>query len=134
QHRERYFEISRPALFNAAALAKKWMCAPEQLPSSLKTKAVLVWHEKFDTVASAAIAEWMARSKNEPAEWPFPALASALKIKPKMVYPYLESLLAEQFKGVLTLTSSTLRYDPRRGDLSEPERCAAENLLGKLKA
>ncbi len=94
QHRERYFEISRPTVFEAAALAKKWMCAPEQLPSSLKTKAGLVWHEKFDAVASSAIAEWMARSKNEPAEWPFPAMASALKIKPKMVYPYLESLLA----------------------------------------
>ena len=134
QHRERYFEISRPTVFEAAALARKWMFTPEQLPSSLKTKAGLVWHEKFDAVASAAIAEWMARSKNEPAEWPFPAVASALKIKPKMVYHYLESLLGEQFKGVLTLTSSTLRHDPRRGDLSEPERRAAENLLGKLKA
>ena len=134
QHRERYFEISKPTVFEAAALAKKWMCTPEQLPSSLRTKAGLVWHEKFDAVASSAITEWMARSKNEPAEWPFRAMASALKIKPEMVYPYLESLLGEQFKGVLTLTSSTLRYDPRRGDLSEPERRAAENLLGKLKA
>ena len=51
-----------------------------------------------------------------------------------MVYPYLESLLGEQFKGVLTLTSSTLRYDPRRGELSEPERRAAEDLFGKLRA
>jgi Elongation factor SelB, winged helix len=85
-------------------------------------------------VGSRAIAGWMARSKNEPAEWPFPAIASALKIKPEVVYPYLESLLGEQFKGVLTLTSSTLRYDPHRGDLSDPERRAAENLLGKLKA
>ena len=105
-----------------------------EFPSSLRTASGLVWHPTLDDVTSAKLAEWISGAANEPAEWSFQAISAALKIKPGHVHPYLESFLAEHFKGVLTLTSSTLRFDPRRGELSETERRAAENLLGILRS
>jgi selenocysteine-specific elongation factor len=135
QQRDRYFEILRPAVFETAALTTKWMKSqPEFRDPDLRTASGLVWHRKMDDVTSAKLGEWIRRAKDEPAEWPFPAISAALKIKPAHVRAYLESFLAEHFKGVLTLTSSTLRFDPRRGELSEAERRAAEDLLGKLQS
>jgi hypothetical protein len=87
----------------------------------------------MDDAASAKLREWIADARGEPAEWPFPAISSALQIKTEHVRAYLESFIAAHFKGILTLTSSTLRYDPRQGELSEPERRAAEDLLGRLR-
>jgi selenocysteine-specific elongation factor len=133
-HRERYFDISRATVFEADAITKKWMCGPHDLPAGLRTASGLVWHRKMDDETSAKLEEWLVRAKNEPAEWPFQAISRALKIKPDHVHPYLECFLSERFKGVMTLTSSTLRYDPRRGELSEPERRAAEDLLAKLRS
>jgi selenocysteine-specific elongation factor len=134
QNGARYFDLSRAALFEADALTKKWMCGSNELPQGLRTASGLVWHSKLDDVTSAKLAEWVDRAKKEPAEWPFQAIAAALKIKPAHVHAYLESFLSEHFKGVMMLTSSTLRYDPRRGELSEPERRAAEELLETLRS
>jgi selenocysteine-specific elongation factor len=133
-NRDRYFEVSRPTIYLAAALAKKWMCDVEDLPVNLRRKAGLLWHPRFDELASAKITEWVAHCKNEPAEWSFTAIASALRIRTEDVGPYLESALTDRFQGTLTLTSSTLRYDPRRGELSDPEKRTAEALLAKLRA
>jgi selenocysteine-specific elongation factor len=134
QQRDRYFEIFRPAVFETAALATKWMCQPEFPDRDVLTASGLVWHRKMDELTLAKLGEWIRRAKDEPAEWSFPAIAAAFKIKPAHVRAYLESFLAEHFKGVLTLTSSTLRFDPRRGELSDAERRAAEDLLGKLQS
>jgi selenocysteine-specific elongation factor len=134
QNRERYFEMSRPNVFAAVALAKKWMCGQQEFTTGLRTASGLVWHRRLDVVTSAKVAERITRAGNEPAEWSFQTIAATLKINPDYVRPYLESFLTENFKGVLTLTSSTLRYDPRRGELSETERRAAEGLLGILRS
>ena len=135
QHRERYFDMSRPAVFELAALARKWMWNKQEVVAGgVRTASGLVWHTRMDEAAEAKLSEWIARAKAEPAEWSFPAISTALRIKPDHVRSYLESFLTERFKGVLTLTSSTLRYDPRRGELSESERQAAEELFGKLRS
>ena len=135
QLRDRYFDISRPAVFEAAELARKWMWSQDEIPQGdLRTASGLVWHPKMDDLTSSRIAEWIGRAKDEPAEWPFPAISATLRIKSSQVRPYLESLLAKRFKGVLTLTSNTLRYDPRRGELSEAEHRAAEDVFAKLQS
>jgi selenocysteine-specific elongation factor len=135
QCRDRYFDVSRPAVFEAAALARKWMWGQQEVSQGdLRTVAGLVWHHKMDDVTAGKLGEWIRRAKDEPAEWPFPAISASLKIKASYVRPYLESFIAEHFRGVLTLTSSTLRYDPRRGELSEAEHRAAEDLFGKLQS
>ena len=100
----------------------------------LRTAAGLVWHPRMDDLTSSKLGERIRRAKGEPAEWPFPAIAASLRIKASHVRSYLEAFLMEHFKGVLTLTSSTLRYDPRRGELSEAEHRAAEDLFGKLRS
>jgi selenocysteine-specific elongation factor len=133
-HRDRYFEISKPTIFHAATLAKKWMCDVAELPANRRGRLGLLWHPRFDDMTSAKITEWIAHCKNEPAEWPFPAIASTLKIRVEDVHPYLEGVLADRFKGTLSLTASTLRYDPHRGELSEPEQRTAETLFTKLRA
>jgi len=46
----------------------------------------------------------------------------------------MQAFLATNFKDVLTLTASTLRFDPRRGELSDLEKRVAEELAGKLRA
>jgi selenocysteine-specific elongation factor len=133
--RDHYLDLSRPNVFERVALAKKWMCADEDVKErEARSASGLIWHKKMDDVTGARVGEWIARAKNDPAEWPFEGIASALKIKPAHVRPYLESFLSEHFKGVLTMTSSTLRYDPRRGELSDVERRAAEELHAKLRA
>jgi selenocysteine-specific elongation factor len=135
QRRDRYFDVSRPTVFDSAALARKWMCRQDEVPcGELRTASGFVWHPRMDDLTSSKLGEWIRRAKGEPAEWPFPVIAASLRVKPSHVRPYLESFLAENFKGVLTLTSSTLRYDPRRGELSEVEQRAAEDLLGRLKS
>ena len=135
QYRDRYFDVSRPAVFELAALAKKWMLRQDEPPSgNLRTASGLAWHPRMDDLTSSKLDEWIQRAKGEPTEWPFPAISATLKIKPAHVRPYLESFLADHFKGLLTLTSSTLRYDPRRGELSEAEHRAAEDLFGKLQS
>ena len=134
QKRERYFDLSRPNVFAAVALEKKWMCGRQEFPASLRTASGLVWHCKLDEVTVGKLEEWISRAGNEPVEWSFQAISAALKVKPDHVRLYLESFLIEHFKGVLTLTSSSLRYDPRRGELSETERRAAEGLLEILRS
>ena len=135
QNRARYFDMSRPAVFELAALARKWMWEKQEaVPGGVRTASGLVWNTRMDDATDAKLSEWIARAKGEPAEWSFPAISTALKIKPDHLRSYLESFLAQHFKGVLTLTASTLRYDPRRGELSEPERQAAEELFGKLRS
>jgi selenocysteine-specific elongation factor len=135
QHRDRYFELSRPGVFDVAALSRKWMSTPQEVATGgIRTASGLVWHSRMDELTAARLQEWIANMKDEPAEWSFPKIATMLKIRPDHVRAYLESFLKEHFSGVLALTSSTLRYDPRRGELSEIERRAAEELLGKVKS
>ena len=134
QHRDRYFEIARPAVFELAALAKKWMWDQPEVPVGARIASGLAWSNRLDDLVRAKIDEWIGRANGEPAEWPFAALSSTLRIKPQYLHAYLESFLAERFKGVLTLTSTTLKYDPRRGELSEPERKAAEDLFTKVRS
>jgi selenocysteine-specific elongation factor len=134
QRRDRYFDVSSPTVFESAELARKWMGKDEVPFGDLRTASGLIWHPRMDDLTSGKLAEWIRRANGEPAEWPFPAVSRSLKIKPSHVRPYLESFLAERFKGVLTMTSSTLRYDPRRGELSEAEHRAAEDLFVKLKS
>jgi selenocysteine-specific elongation factor len=135
QNRDRYFDLSATTVFELSALAKKWMCGPHELPcANTRTTSGLVWHMRLDEAAAAKLGEWVAAAKSEPAEWSFQAVSSALRIKPEHVRAYLENFLSRgRFKDVLTLTSSSLRYDPRRGELSGPERRAAED-LGKLQS
>jgi hypothetical protein len=123
-------------VFELSALAKKWMCEPHELPRvNTRTTSGLVWHTRLDEAATTKIEEWITAAKNEPAEWSFQAISSALKIKLEHMRAYLENFVGGgRFKDVLTLTSSSLRYDPRRGELSGPERRAAEDLLGKLQS
>ena len=135
QHRSRYFELSRPAVFDVAALARKWMSPPQEVATGdVRTASGLLWHSRMEEMTATRLQEWITNAKGEPAEWSFPSIATALKIKPDQVRAYLESFLGSHFRGVLTLTSNTLRYDPRRGELSEIERRAAEDLFNKVKS
>ena len=158
QDRARYFEASRPAVFELGALSKKWMCTPQDLQAqaiqtsaglawhaynkavgagdaaqAIQTSAGLAWHSKLDALAASRLGDWIGRAKDQAMEWPFQSVATALKIKPDYVGRYLEFFLKTNFKGVLTLTSSTLRYDPRRGDLSVDENRLGEECLRKLR-
>ena len=58
---------------------------PEQLPASLQDQSGsgLAREVRRGGVGRDLRSGWLG-AKNEPAEWPFPAIASALKIKPKM--------------------------------------------------
>jgi len=135
QNRDRYFELSRPAVFELAALAKKWMWKPQHVPGGdIRTASGLLWHRKMDDLTAAKLQDWISSVKGEPAEWSFPSISSALKIREEHVHSYLETFVTDHFKGILTLTSNTLRYDPRRGELSEVERRAAEDLFARLRA
>jgi selenocysteine-specific elongation factor len=133
--RARYLEVSAPAVFDRVALAKKWMRDPADLVTNeVRMTGELLWHRKLDALALARLNEWIAQAGDRVVEWPFVRLAAAFQIKPEYVGRYLESFLGENFKGVLTLTSSSLRYDPRRGDLSEAEERLAAELVQKLRA
>ena len=133
--REQYFEISKPAVFELNALTKKWMCGRNELPTKdLRGASGLLWHSKLDALVATKLGEMIRRAGDKPAEWSFASLSRALKIKPEYVGAYLQSFLTSNFKDVLTLTSSTLRFDPRRGALSESERGVAEELMAKLQA
>jgi selenocysteine-specific elongation factor len=135
RNRECYFDLSEPAVFESARLMRKWMCGEHELPKpGVRTASGLCWHSKMDQLTFAKLADWIEHAKGEPAEWPFPVISSSLKIRTEHMREYLESFLTRHFKDLLTLTSSTLRYDPRRGQLSEPERRMAEDLLQKLRA
>jgi selenocysteine-specific elongation factor len=131
---QKYFEISKPEVFELSTLTRKWMCAPDELPSAdIKQASGLVWHNKLDVSSKTRLGEMIHRAGDSATEWSFPALARELKIRSQYVGPYLQAFLATNFKEVLTLTSSTLRFDPRRGELSDTERRVAEDLVAKLR-
>jgi selenocysteine-specific elongation factor len=132
QDRARYFEISKPAAFEVAALSKKWMYPFAR--QDVRTPSGLLWDRKLDELAAAKFSDWIERAKDQAVEWPFVSVARALRIKPDYVGRYLACFLETNFKGLLTLTSSTLRYDPRRGDLSDDEQRVGEELLRKVGA
>jgi selenocysteine-specific elongation factor len=135
QDRGRYLELSRPAVFKVASLARKWMCEEEEITGDeLRRSAGLVWHTKLDLLAVGKLNELIAKAKDQTAEWSFSMLAGMLKIKTEFMHDYLRQLLESHFKGVLSLTSSSLRFDPRRGELSDPEQSVAENVVRKLLA
>src|SRR5215204_983621 len=59
QDRAHYFELSNPAVFEIAALAKKWMCAQDEfLTDDLSTASGLVWHRKLDALAVSKLGDW----------------------------------------------------------------------------
>ena len=129
-----YFEMSKPEVFELAALTRKWMCMKDELPSADMRQATgLAWHGKVDALVTAKLGEMIQRAGDRTMEWSFPALSRELRIKSQYVGSYLQAFLATNFKDVLTLTSSTLRFDPRRGELSDVERRVAEELTGKLR-
>ena len=131
---KKYFELSKPAVFELSALTKKWMCGPVELPSTDTRQASgLVWHSKLDTFVASRLGEMIQRAGDKVTEWSFPSLARDLKVKLEYVGSYLQAFLATNFKGVLTLTSSTLRFDPRRGELSDQEKRVAEDLAERLR-
>jgi len=93
-----------------------------------------VWHSKLDTFVASRLGEMIQRAGDKVTEWSFPSLARELKIKLEYIGSYMQAFLATNFKDVLTLTASTLRFDPRRGELSDLEKRVAEELAGKLRA
>jgi len=131
---KRYFELSKPAVFELTGLTKKWMCGPKELPSTdIRQAFGLIWHSKLDTLVASKLGEMIELAGDNSTEWSFSSLARELKIKLEYVGAYLQAFLATNFNDVLTLTSSTLRFDPRRGELSDLERRVAEDLAGKLR-
>jgi len=134
-NRRRYFELSRPGVFETTALVKKWMCAESEISSeNVQSASGLVWDRRLDTVAITKLNARIDCAGGQTTEWAFADLAGTLKIKPDYIGRYLEQFLKTNFKGLLTLTSSSLRYDPRRGDLSESEVKLAEGILQRLRA
>jgi selenocysteine-specific elongation factor len=138
RNRSRYFELSPPNVYATQELGRKWMVPPESLQGpDLRTARDRIWHKKLEAVAREIILGWVSQAGTREAEWSFQAVASALKLKAGNVSALLEVVLPSlkpDLKGDLTSTSSTLRYDPHRGALSDHEQKAAADLARKLAA
>jgi selenocysteine-specific elongation factor len=136
--RERYFELSRSLVFESPSLAKKWMCSEESLQGAgLQRASDLIWHQKLTQSLAARLKELAVQAKGQPGEWSFLSLAAEAKVKPGHIRVLLEAALNTldtNLKGSFALTSSTLRLDSRRGELSDEERGIAVALLRQLGA
>ena len=147
---EAYIRAYPGGILELGELETRWMRRPGELPEAARKitdlhtvatrigrrETACVWHEDLARRALAHVGGLVSESGRRQNEWPLATVARALGIRTVYSRMFLEWCLgldrAAGFRGVFGLSANTLRYDPEKGGLSDPERRIAEALTRRL--
>jgi len=148
----RYIELAERRDLRVASLGVKWMRTAEDLLAEIERSPslnaagakisgqddYLIWPGALDELAGEMLTEFIAEAQDQDRERPFSIIADRLRIRREHVKPYLDAFLQSasgaRFRELLVVTPSTLRFQPRRGELSDREKQIADAVLARLRA